>query len=79
MSCSCPDCGTAGVPLIFGYPVREAQEAAALGELALGGCLMPTEPPNWQCPNGHRWRDADEAVWDEQLLTVLAAHGYSED
>ncbi len=79
MICSCPECGAAGVPLIFGYPAPAAQEAAQHGELALGGCLMPLAPPNWQCPDGHRWRDADEAVWDERLLTVLAAHGYPVD
>jgi hypothetical protein len=79
MILSCPECGAAGVPLIFGLPVPEAREAAENGELALGGCLMPTQPPNWQCSAGHQWRDADETAWDEQLLTVLAAHGYPTD
>ncbi|MFD1364769.1 hypothetical protein [Actinoplanes sichuanensis] len=79
MICSCPECGAAGVPLIFGLPAAEAQAAASHGELALGGCLMPVQPPNWQCPRGHRWRDADETAWDERLLAVLVAHGYPED
>ncbi len=79
MTFSCPECGAAGVPLIFGLPVPEAQEAAQHGELALGGCMMPSSPPHWQCPRGHRWRDDDESAWDARLLSVLVAHGYPED
>jgi hypothetical protein len=74
----CPECRTAGVPLMFGLPVPEAQEAAANGQLALGGCLVPDSPPHWQCPRQHRWRDADDDAWDERLLAVLVAHGYEE-
>ena len=74
----CPDCGLAGLPLLFGSPVPEAVEAAASGELALGGCLRPELSPNWECQRRHRWRDPDEGAWDERLLAVLSAHGYSE-
>lgn len=75
----CPDCHTTGVPLLFGLPVPEAREAAAAGQLALGGCFVPEEPvPNWQCPRQHRWRDADERKWDTQLLAALFEHGYTE-
>ncbi len=73
---SCPECGTAGVPLMFGLPVPEARAAAADGQLALGGCVVPASPPNWQCPQQHRWRDADEKAWNDRLLEVLVAHGY---
>ncbi|MET7806002.1 hypothetical protein [Micromonospora chersina] len=75
---ACPECGAAGVPLVFGLPVPEAVDAAESGDLALGGCLLPDQPPNWQCPQQHRWNDADEGAWDERLLAVLSAHGYSE-
>ncbi|GIH17185.1 hypothetical protein [Rugosimonospora africana] len=75
---TCPDCGGPGVPLMFGLPVREAFDAAADGQLALGGCIVDDEPPNWQCAQQHRWRDADEMAWERQLLTVLVAHGYTE-
>ena len=75
----CPECGAEGVPLLFGRPGYEAADAAQAGDLALGGCLRPDQPPNWQCPQRHRWRDADESVWDERLLAVLLAHGYSEE
>ncbi|MEV4135573.1 hypothetical protein AB0J72_25770 [Dactylosporangium sp. NPDC049742] len=67
-----------GVPLMFGLPVQAAFEAAAAGQLALGGCIVDGEPPNWECPRQHRWRDADEQAWQEQLLAVLVTHGYSE-
>jgi hypothetical protein len=78
MICSCPDCGSAGVPLIFGLPVPEARAAAQNGDLALGGCLMPALPPNWQCPHGHQWHDDDETGWNARLMATLVAHGYRE-
>jgi hypothetical protein len=34
-------------------------------------------PPNWPCAQEHRWRDDDSNAWEEQLLTVLVAHGYN--
>ena len=73
---TCPICGATGVPLLFGLPVPEAVAAAEAGRLALGGCVLPAEPPNWQCPRRHRWRDPDESGWDGRLLAVLVAHGY---
>lgn len=53
--------------------------ASAFRRLVLGGCLVPDLPPNWQCPQRHRWRDFDERAWDERLLAVLVAHGYREN
>ncbi|MFR9780005.1 hypothetical protein ACL02O_28615 [Micromonospora sp. MS34] len=76
MSPTCPECGATGVPLMFGLPVPEAHQAARNGDLALGGCLLPEEPPNWQCPRQHQWRDADEEAWENRLLAVLLAYGY---
>ncbi|MGW5669405.1 hypothetical protein [Micromonospora sp. NPDC003776] len=79
MNSTCPDCGTNGVPLLFGLPTPEAHAAAREGQLALGGCLLPAEPvPNWQCPQRHLWRDADQAAWEDRLVTVLRAHGEPE-
>jgi hypothetical protein len=73
---TCPECGTPGVPLLFGLPVPEAREAAVDGRLALGGCLLPDDPPNWQCLRAHQWRDTDEGAWQQRLVEVLAAYGY---
>ena len=38
---TCSNCGATGEPLpvVFGYPTEEAFEAAARGELELGGCV----------------------------------------
>jgi hypothetical protein len=73
----CPECGAAGVPLMFGLPVPEARAAAAAGQLALGGCIVADDQPNWQCPQEHQWRD-DERAWQKRLLAALVAHGYQE-
>ena len=62
----------------FGLPVPEAREAAANGELALGGCLADDDAPNWQCPAHHRWRDPDEREWEARLLTILVTYGYDD-
>jgi hypothetical protein len=74
----CPECDRPGVPLLFGLPVQEARDAAAAGDLALGGCIADEERPNWQCSGRHRWRDANEEAWDRRLLAVLVRHGYRE-
>jgi hypothetical protein len=60
---------------MFGLPVPEASDAAADGQLALGGCIVGDEPPNWQCAQRHRWRDEDVNTWQQQLLAVLIAYG----
>lgn len=61
---------------MFGLPVPEALEAAAESDLALGGCVVSEDPPNWQCPRQHRWRDPDDRAWNQRLRLVLEAHGY---
>lgn len=63
---------------MFGLPVPEARDAAADGQLALGGCLVPDSPPNWQCPKQHRWQDPDQRAWNDRLLAALVAHGYDD-
>jgi hypothetical protein len=46
----CPKCGAATVrPIMFGYPTAEAEGAVARGEIVLGGCVIPEEPPIWSC------------------------------
>ena len=76
MAPTCPQCGERGVPLLFGLPIAEARDAESNGDLALGGCVEPLEPLNWQCPNKHRWHQVDDDLWEKVLLDALAAHGY---
>ncbi|MFB9317428.1 hypothetical protein [Cryptosporangium minutisporangium] len=78
MISECPECGAAGVPLLFGLPGPEAMAAAAEGQVALGGCVLPERPADWQCSQWHRWSEPDQRAWEERLLAVLSAHGYRE-
>jgi hypothetical protein len=56
----CPACRSrAVVPLILGYPMLPAVDAAERGEVALGGCMVgyPGGDPEWECADcGHWWR-----------------------
>jgi len=53
----CPRCGAADpVPILYGMPTEKAGEAAARGELVLGGCAVDSDAPDrryWAC--GHQW------------------------
>lgn len=55
MESICPECGEVVRPLLFGKPARATLEAAERGEIALGGCVLPPEPVNRVCPQGHQW------------------------
>ena len=47
----CPHCGerVEPVPVMYGYPMPEAWEAAKRGELVIGGCV-PDFGPEAICP-----------------------------
>ena len=46
----CPKCGSAEVvPFLFGLPTISALEASAAGSVALGGCVVGGEDPEWLC------------------------------
>jgi hypothetical protein len=46
----CPSCGHAEViPIAYGLPGPEMQAAVERGEIALGGCIVSPENPNWRC------------------------------
>ncbi len=53
----CPRCGAAdSVPILYGMPTGKAGQAAARGELVLGGCAVGPDAPDWQCRAcGHKW------------------------
>jgi rubredoxin len=47
----CPECGVVGLlPIVYGYPTRQAVDAEERGEIVLGGCVISGVMPNWACP-----------------------------
>ncbi|HEV8045750.1 MAG TPA: hypothetical protein VGP38_11255 [Rubrobacter sp.] len=55
---TCPGCGSRGVlPIFYGMPGPELVEESAAGRVALGGCVIFPEAPDWRCVAcGHHWR-----------------------
>ena len=47
---ACPSCGASEVlRIVYGLPDQELAEEARLGKVALGGCVITGEDPEWQC------------------------------
>jgi hypothetical protein len=51
----CPECGEHGVPIVYGMPTPEMEEAVDRGEYELGGCCIGPDMPTHECPAGHQW------------------------
>jgi hypothetical protein len=53
----CPSCQSGAViSIIYGLPGPEAIKEAEEGLIALGGCLVDDENPNWKCKAcEHEW------------------------
>lgn len=47
---TCPHCGAALVPIVYGFPAPDAFEQVARGEIVLGGCMMYPGAPDDGCP-----------------------------
>ena len=46
----CPKCNSKEtVPIVYGLPPMELVEEANRGEIALGGCCVVPDQPEWQC------------------------------
>ena len=46
----CPKCGSRDVvPILYGYPMPEAMDAAENGLIALGGCCVGEDDPRKHC------------------------------
>ena len=69
---SCPDCGSSGVvPIAYGYPTGEMWEEAERGEIAIGGCIVAPDNPDWRCNDcGHAWQDSVNPRWPQGLAWV---------
>ena len=49
---SCPCCGFSPVaPIMYGLPLftEKLKRAIDEGRIALGGCIVPEDPPRWRC------------------------------
>ncbi len=55
----CPRCGNpTGIRIAYGLPGSELIERAERGEIALGGCMIRPDSPEWRCTNdacGYKW------------------------
>jgi len=53
----CPSCGSDDVAtIVFGYPSPELIEEMQQGKVALGGCCVSEDDPEWECTDcEHRW------------------------
>ena len=57
----CPQCSSDEVlPILYGMPTDEAVERSRRGEVALGGCMVFPDAPEYTCKNcGHEWREVE--------------------
>jgi hypothetical protein len=59
----CPQCkALSGIPIVYGYPSKYTLKKVRNGEIALGGCIVRSNP-RWQCKNcGNRWGGKTETI-----------------
>ncbi|MEV6277716.1 hypothetical protein [Nocardia sp. NPDC051832] len=54
---NCPQCGTDGIPIIYGFPSAAVMDKVEAGLAQMGGCVITGTEPRWACPScQHRWR-----------------------
>ena len=67
----CPECGGAGLRIVYGMPSLELAQAADRGELVIGGCVINGHEPDGQCRVcGHTWRTDRPAVAGPQGFAI---------
>jgi hypothetical protein len=67
----CPSCGADGIPVLYGLPTYDADEAARDGKVLLGGCIVQGDDIQWQCTGHepHRWSDGPR--WNEAVNAIF--------
>jgi len=52
----CPQCDSMDwIPIAYGYPSEKLLETSSRGEVAIGGCCIEDDSPNWECKKcGHQ-------------------------
>ncbi|MHB1908010.1 MAG: hypothetical protein ACYCQJ_03950 [Nitrososphaerales archaeon] len=68
----CPSCqSSSAVPILYGYPSREARIAANLGKASLGGCVISSDLPRWVCRQcGNRFGQNIESFSLDGILNL---------
>jgi hypothetical protein len=57
---ACPACHRqTGVPIVYGMPTHELAEEAEQGHVALGGCVIFEDQPDYRCLACHHAWSAD--------------------
>lgn len=53
----CPSCGSSKVlPIVYGLPSLDLMRDVERGRVALGGCCISDNDPEWRCADcGHEW------------------------
>ena len=56
---ACPSCESGDViPIVYGMPGLELRDQADAGKVALGGCCISENDPEWHCKQcSHEWRE----------------------
>ena len=73
----CPGCGREdSVPLLWGLPDSGAMDLAERGQVALGGCLVMGEDPDFFCRScGLHWgRQTDPTADEHELAGLFGVH-----
>ena len=77
---TCPRCGAQDVlPIVYGYPGPELTEASMAGKVALGGCVLGSNPPDRLCQScRHRWLELERLLNapPDEPITVDKGHGF---
>lgn len=64
MTRKCPNCnGVNYAKILWGLPadMRELEVAIARKEIVLGGCVVTSYAPKWECNDcGNRWRNLND-------------------
>jgi hypothetical protein len=68
----CPYCGSrAVIPIVYGLPSPKLEKAAARGEVAFGGRLVP-QPQRWECRDcGMRWPLPEDVLRSDLIREAL--------
>jgi tetratricopeptide (TPR) repeat protein len=72
----CPACGSAAVArILYGYPrfTDELNQRLAEGTVALGGCCIDKDSPDWHCNHcGYEWGDSRQQLLPEESQKQIA-------